>query len=350
MRNKLRRQALAFALLMMGATVAHACPACLGTGAPKLTLVQQLLDSDESVVAARGRDGLHFIVRESIKGPRKPGEEIALSVGQAPWNGVGGDGVVILGKHLFTKQWVMLGAIAPGREQWLRRLAVMKRTKALDEADWVERVSFFVDDLDDPDPLVRSTAFGELARAPYAAMRTLRPKLDYATLLREYARTTEADGRALIVLLLGLENGEEGRRWVGEAFAQAAHDNNASGLAALVTAFLEGAGEDGLRRVEALYLGAAPRGPDETHNVVVGLGVQGGRGGAIPQQDIVPLFRRIVATHPESAGAVAQILDGWARFELASQMALLKEDARLDEGAQLLVANYLLSSSKATKN
>jgi hypothetical protein len=350
MRNSRRRAALALALMMADARGVAACPACLGTGAPKLTLVQQLVDSNESVVAAPGRDALHFIVRAPIRGARKPGEEIALSVAQAPWNGVGANGEVILGRHLFTRQWVALGAIAPGHEDWLRRLAVMKRTKALDEKDWAERASYFLDFLADPDPLVRATAYGELARAPYAAMRTLQPKLDHAALLRVYAQATDGEARALLILLLGLEGGATSRRWIGDALARASRESDATNLAALVTADLEGAGVDGLKQIEATYLGASPRGADEIHNVVVGLGVQGGRGGAIPQSDIVPLFRKTVATHPESAGAVAQIMDGWARFDLAPQMAALKDDARLDEGSQLLVANYLLSSSKAAKN
>jgi hypothetical protein len=350
MRNRLRRAGLALALIFLRASGAAACPACLGTSAPKLTLVQQLVDSDENVVAAPGRDALHFIVRASIRGARRPGEEIALSVAQAPWNGVGANDEVILGRHLFTRQWVVLGAIAPGHEDWLRRLAVMKRTKALDEKDWAERVSFFLDFLADPDALVRATAYGELARAPYAAMRPLKPKLDHAALLRNYTQATDGEARALLILLLGLEGGAPSRRWIGDALARVSREKAATNLAALVTAYLEGAGGDGLKQIETTYLGAAPRGADEIHNVVVGLGVQGGRGGAIPQADIVPLFARIVAAHPEAAGAVAQIMDGWSRFDLAPQMAPLKDDARLDEGSQLLVANYLLSSAKAGKN
>lgn len=353
MRNRLRTRTLATALALFvigkGFDV-RACPACLGAGATKLTLVQQLIDSDESVVAKRGRDGLHFIVSASIRGARKPGEEIALSVGQAPWNGLGNDSLVILGRHLFTKQWVVLGVITPGHEDWLRQLAVMKRTKTLDEADWAARAAFFLGDLDDPDPLVRTTAYGEMARAPYPAMRELKPKLDNAALLGEYARATDVEARALIVLLLGLEGSEKSRRWIADALAQAARENNAAGLAALVTAFLEGSGVEGLKQIDEIYLGAAPHGVDEIHNIVVGLGVQGSRGGRIPQQDIVPLFRKILAAHPEAAGAIAQIMDGWSRFDLVAQMSSLKDDARLDEGSKLLVANYLLSSMKIGKN
>lgn len=352
MQNRLRNLTrAALALMAMGASLgAVACPACLGTGAKKLTLVQQLVDSDESVVAARGRDGLHFVVRQSIRGARRPGEEIGLSIGEAPWNGVGNDGVVILGRHLFTRQWVALGVISSGHEAWLRQLAVMKRTKALDENDWSARASFFLDFLPDPEPLVRSTAYGELARAPYSAMRALKPKLDHAALVREYARTTDDEARALVILLLGLEDGAQSRSFVDDALTQAARGNSAASLAAIVTAFLEGAGVAGLKRIDETYLGSAPRGADEIHNVVVGLGVQGSRGGAIPQPDVVPLFRKILASHPETAGAIAQIMEGWSRYELAAQMGPLKEDARLDEGSKLLVASYLMSSSRPGKN
>jgi len=48
----------------------------------------------------------------------------------------------------------------------------------MDEADWREHVAFHADRLEHPDPFVAEVACGEIARAPYAAMRTLAPKLD----------------------------------------------------------------------------------------------------------------------------------------------------------------------------
>ena len=49
---------------------------------------------------------------------------------------------------------------------------------SLSESDWLERLAVIAPQLESSEPLVAALSYGELARAPYGAMRSLKPILD----------------------------------------------------------------------------------------------------------------------------------------------------------------------------
>ncbi|MFN9717083.1 MAG: hypothetical protein ACK58L_00215 [Planctomycetota bacterium] len=189
--------------------VVFSCPACLGPGVPQLTLVQRLVDSDEIVIVNASTRRLGLVVIDTvIQGDLQQGMMFEIPREELPALGFAETDRFLLGRQKLGHRWKQLGIVARGNEAWIGQLAGMKRTSELTEADWVERVLLFQRDLDHSDPMIGATAFGEVARAPYSAMRANRELLDEERLLQSWRSVDlPLERRSLYVLLLGICGG-----------------------------------------------------------------------------------------------------------------------------------------------
>src|SRR5215831_14779196 len=103
------------------------------------------------------------------------------------------------------QSWAVVGPIAVEHVGWLRRISATKPTSEMTDTDWQSEAAFVLPYLENADQTVAEIAYGELARAPYSALRSLKGHLDLSALRRWTADPKLARRLSLYTLLIGIE-------------------------------------------------------------------------------------------------------------------------------------------------
>jgi hypothetical protein len=74
--------------------------------------------------------------------------------------------------------WVILGPMGTAQSGWVGKFAAGKRGEDMRAQDWKARVELALPYLENAEPLIAELVYGELAAAPYAAMRSAKSQLD----------------------------------------------------------------------------------------------------------------------------------------------------------------------------
>ncbi len=330
----------AFALFTaLAASAALACPIC--ASGPALTPAQQLIGAERVLIVKPQRDAWKAVA--VIKGPSG---EIPAGVLQPPKE-VGTTGPLVVTQDKVSKRWGVVGPLGPEHADWLGKVAASKRASEMTDADWRERVAFYLPYLEHADPFIAETAYGEIARAPYAAMRTLKPRLDARKLGRWLDDSVLAPRAPLYTLLLGIAGGPDAAARIDRALADAAKKHDVSNLAALLGADLELRGPARLAWVERTYLTTPERTAQEIQAVLLALSVQGGADAAIPRARIVDTYRTFIRSHHPLAGYPAPDLLGWQAWEaVPDYLALIRLGAPQHPASELALLHYLDSSPR----
>ncbi len=261
-----------------------------------------------------------------------------------------------------SHRWMSLGSTRAAEAGWLRQFAETAPvagsagwtwpgaplpSSEADKPAWAARLALVAPLLESPDRLSAAIAFGELARAPYAAARSLEGALDPRT-VASWLDHSPPERRSAYLLLLGIVGGPPEEENIGATLTSLAQAGEATDLAAIVAADLELGGPSRLPWIEEAYLGKTPRSLAEIEAVLVALGVQGTADAAIPRADIVAAYRRFVQVHAAMAGFVATDLGDWRDFSAAKDMeAALRSGAIKDPGSQFAVLSYLKEAPSA---
>src|SRR5262245_10150851 len=204
----LLRLILAAAVPVLTAGAAAACAICLSGFV--VTLGQKLDSADQAVLALPLAETAQFRIIDVIKGKAaidgiitEPnlseglGEAGMLMTLDGPANAPKeqrspGDRPLLLLWNRLAEQWTSVGTIAADHADWLRRLAATKHagdsgaersrplplaalpSADLTEEEWLERVALAAPYLESPEPVAAEIAYGEIARAPYRALRVLK--------------------------------------------------------------------------------------------------------------------------------------------------------------------------------
>lgn len=333
---------LAVALLCVS-TAAAACPICLGAGQP--TVAQKLAAAPQAVLALPTADAGQFRVVEVLRGERPSTRTIE---GGYPRSASPVDSALRKGEALLLVRedplpgWVVLGAIGTDQAAWLRQLAVGRRVDELSTAQWRDRVARVAPRLESPQPLVAKIAHGELSAAPYAAMRSARPRLDAHKVRAWVADPQLAARRRLYVLLLGLTGDHRDAAALEQQLDAAWQAGETTNLAAMLTADLELRGPARLAWVEEKYLRDRARSAPEAEAALLALSAQGHANAVIPRDRVIQAYRVYMKAHPENAGAVAPDLAAWQYWDAAPEyQALMKSGVRQQYPSMLAMLNYL---------
>ncbi|MFO0014628.1 MAG: hypothetical protein ACK553_17985 [Planctomycetota bacterium] len=353
-RTKLRyRLLLAGSVLKAGCMLAvwptfcAACPACLGPGVPKLTLVQRLIDSDQIVVAkATTQHPGTMTIETVIQGDLIAGTTIAIPREELPVLNFEESDSFLLGRQALGRRWKLLGPVSGGCDAWLKRMAGLKRTSELTDQDWVERVRLFLPDLEHPDPLVSSTAFGEIARAPYAAMRANREWMDQERLLAAWrSDDLPIERRPLYALLLGICGNDHVDRIIDEQLSMLHRNHDSQGLAAWLVAKLERAGTAGLAAIQRHYLADLHRSEEERLAAFLALSIQGNGNPEQFREPVVAIYRDAIESGSVNILMVSD-LAAWSRWEFRSPMRNLIQRSDLAIPLRKAIQSYLLASGE----
>lgn len=330
--------------LFCAAQSAQACPVCLGATNATPSVAQQLSSSAAVVLARPGAAPREFAIVSIVKGRAAPGGSVRINLADMPAAGFSGNSLVALGQHPLLATWVPIAEVSPGKLEWLKRLAVLKRASEIDAEGWRLRVAMFAGELFDADPLVSANSAQELAAAPYEALRSLAGRIDAARLLADIGLRDNAARRPLYQLLLAVSGDPLAKDFIiqkARLIGESGQEN-----AALFTAWLEVEPAAALARGSQI-LGDSNAPPALVAAIFAGLRIHGD-GGALREQ-IVELYREVVAAAPDRIGYIANDMEAWRDWSMASRISAIAESSRVDDSARLLALGYVRAAADAAR-
>jgi hypothetical protein len=257
------------ALMIFVSGHAMACPLC--SSILQLTIsAQELVYSRHAVLAAPVADRNAYRVVAVIKGEAPAGNTIPGPVFRGVMKS---EKPLLLIRDVAWPRWVNFGPVSADQADWLRKLTATKSANDLTDEEWREHVAFFLPYLENPEPMVAEIAFNEFASAPYAALRSLKPRLDAVALRKWLADPRLAAREPVYLLLLGIAGTADDARWIEERIATVRQKHDSAKLPALLGAQLELRGPAGIEQIETLYLADSTRTEPELEAAVAALNV-----------------------------------------------------------------------------
>ena len=202
--------------------------------------------------------------------------------------------------------------------------------------------------LENSEPLVAELAYGALAAAPYAAMRTAKPQLDARAVRAWLADPQLAARHRLYLLLLGFAGTASDAAALDQRVEAAWKSGDATNLASMLAADLELRGAARMTWIEERYLRDRSRSAPEISAALLALSVHGNASGVIPRERVIQSYRVFMKAHPEIAGYVAQDLAAWQYWDAVPEyVALMRSDVRQQFPSRLAILAYLRQSPSA---
>jgi hypothetical protein len=324
-------------LMIFAGPVAYACPLCLGgvLFAPG----QQLDVAEQAVLAAPLANGTRWRVIEVAKGHAVVGQVISEPVdGAAMRAGT----LSLLLRHEQWPRWSSVGTLGVTYASWLRQLAASGPGRGRSDVDWRGRAALVAPYLEDPEPLAAIIAYGEIARAPYGALRPLRPRLDAAAIARWLDDPTLAARRPAYTLLLGIAGGPADAERLEQRLQAAWASKDATNLGAMLAADLELRGPSRVAWIETMYFADRRRTMPEISAALQALAEHGDENGAVPRTRVIQAFRVLIKERQPMAGLVAGHLAEWEYWDAVGEYAtLLASNVKLDPVSRGAIVAYL---------
>ena len=261
-------------------------------------------------------------------------------------------------------RWTNLGSIRPEQAPWLRQFAEtfsvtgdhprltwpmnMQTSVTLSYAGWRQRLALVLPHLEDPDPLAARIAWGELARAPYAALDVARSRVDAKTVERWLDDPKLASRRAAYTLLLGFVGSADDAGRLEQHIDAALRAHETANLGAMIGADLELRGPSRVDWVETTFFADRGRTLPEIEAALLTLNVHGDANGTVPRKRVIEAYLAFIRARPAMAGFVAPQLADWDYWDAAlDYQALLKSDAIKDPASEFAVTVYLQRAAAA---
>jgi hypothetical protein len=335
-------------LLTVSSPIAEACPICSGT-APRLTLLQRLINADVAVIV-RPLGAGQFEVLESVKsapgflarrGTRlrqlrfAPGEDIPQRADSAS---------VLLLRQSLGGTWLVAGPMPATAAPLVRSMVRAKRTTDMTLADWQARVTTLAPVLEHPVPLLAETAYGEIARAPYAAMRSVRIS---PTVLESWVSNPAlAPRRSLYWLLLGINAGPAEAQRISRRLDALARERGIAELSSLIAADLEAGGRGRRAVLRKLYFEDRSRTLPELQEAALAFTVHADAGDDALRRETAAMYARLVRNHRALGGLVVADLTRWQYWDAVPDYVVLLRSRVLHPVWRQPVIDYLLASGR----
>ena len=349
--------AIAWAFVV-AAPLAHACPICSGN-LPTLTLLQHLINSDRAVIA-RSLGGRDFEVIEPIKPlPALPAVGARAAAADKPGSKlrdlrfIPGEDIPRAsgGSYLLLRQalgggWMNAGPVPAGAANDLRRLVGAKRSSDMTLADWRSRVVMLAPMLEHPVPVLATTTYAEIARAPYDAMRSTRGHVRPSDLRVWLADPGRATRRPLYWLLYGINAGPGEAREIAGRVDRLAAKGGLEDLASLLAADLEAGGAARRAVLRRIYLEQSTRSIPELQEAILAFTVHADAGDAALRRETAETFGRLVRKHRALGGLVAADLARWQYWDAVPDYIVLLRSRVLNPALRQPVLDYLTASGR----
>jgi hypothetical protein len=356
-----RRLAATGAVFLFAVAGASACPICFSGRV--VTIGQQLDAADQAVLAVPAPDGERFRIIAVVKGDATAGGTIAMSLNRAAASALPSAKPLLLLRNALGQHWTSVGNIGIEYADWLRQLAATANTSGgsgrptwpliiqpaseLTDVEWRQRVALVEPYLEHPEPLAAEIAFGEIARAPYPALRALKGRLKAMAVATWIDDPKLAVRRATYMLLIGIVGGSDDAARLERHLDAAGRSRDATNLAAMLAADLELRGPARVGWIETVYFADRERTMPEIEAALLALSIHGGASGVVPRERVIEAYRLFIREHKPMAGFVAQELADWGYWDATPEyVALLRSDAVKDPASHFEVVNYLQRSPR----
>ena len=304
---------------------------------------QDLADLSRAVLAIPVADGKSYRVIDVIKGARPEGDRVTDVVIREPASLKGGKPLLLVRDEAWP-MWTSLGTVGAGDAVVLRAVAA-KHPADADLDGWRARVDLLLPHLESAEPLLAEIAYAECAHAPYAALRSAKPRLNASAIRRWLADPRLAQRQPLYLLLLGLAGDRTDAARLEQRLSDASSAHDATNLGSMLAADLELRGPSRMSWIEATYLRDRDRSKAEIDAALLALSVQGNAGGAIPRERVIEAYRVFMSEHKEIAGLVAQDLASWQYWDaVPDYVALMKSGVRQQYASRAAIVAYLRQS------
>ncbi len=353
MRVGLRRRAVALGLAVLlglgGAVESVACPICFAF--PKKTDADFLLEG-RCVVLARPdpQDPFKYVPTAVLKGAYDDSDfDLLVDSATRRLMQVHADRHVLLVQDARGGAWQNLGPISPEFAKFAERLMAVGATWHGADAATL-RWQFFQPWFGHADERIRTLAYLEMGRAPYAVVRRLGrfvPRETYAAILEE---RQYIEWRGLAILLLAQSEVAADRQRILDSFQAAKEFGLVTNLAAWTAAALEIDLQGTLDQIEQGYFGSAERTPNELEAIWRALSMHGSQGKPELRDRIVDCYRKLLARAPQLAPQVAEDLRVWKRSELTETLAVILQRPHDFEFAEVQVIQRYVRETAAAKS
>jgi hypothetical protein len=355
---------------------AQACAICFS--GVVITPGQKLDAADQAVLAVPLADEGQFRVIETVKGDgaadeiiREPGLALpktepvmsldGLTPGQKVPTVQQGKPLLLLRDHV-SEKWTSLGAIDADYVGWLRQLAATNHdgkarparllwpqptltASSLTDAEWRERIAVVAPRFESTEPLVAEIAYGELIRAPYGAIRILKPQLDAATIANWIDDPKLVSRRPAYTLLLGIAGSSDDAIELERRIGAALNARDATNLSAMLAADLELRGPTRVDWLEQTYFADRQRTLPEIEAALLALSVHGGADGTVPREKVIEAYRYFIKVRRPMAGFVAMELANWEAWDAtADYVDIIRSKAVKDPAGEFAILSYLKQS------
>jgi hypothetical protein len=189
-----------------------------------------------------------------------------------------------------------------------------------------ERTAFFSTHLGHPDPHISDLAHLEVARAPYAMIRTLGGVISREKIHAYLKNIRYMDWHALYILLLAQSEDVRDREFISESFRSAVRFGSTSQLAAWATAFIELEGTSAIEFIETEYFHGGRHKAKELQEILKALSVHGTHGSPALRDRIVASYETVVTLSPSLTSQITDDLIKWKRTEYAEDIGKFVAD------------------------
>lgn len=312
------RAVLMIAILFCSLAPAAACAICFS--GIKVTIGQKLDSSSQAVLAQPMAESGRFRIVEVIKGNVDSGMiDVILTTPDS-------SKTYLLLENPLSKRWESQGVIGVGYADWLRQIAVpvsgppgermsslelFPLRKTLTKAEWLDRVAVAAVNLESSDPLAAEIAYGEISRAPYGVLRSLKTRLEAERVSAWMNDPKLVSRRAAYTLLLGIVGGSDDAVTLEQRLDVARSAKDADNLSAMLAADLELRGQERVAWIEEVYLTDRQRTLPEIEAALLALSVQGEANGVVPRERVIKAYRSFIIARKPMAGFVAMELADW---------------------------------------
>jgi hypothetical protein len=253
---------------------------------------------------------------------------------------------VLLLRQSLGGAWVVAGQMPSSAASAARLLVGGKRSTDMTLADWQARVVTLAPLLEHPVPVLAETAYGEIARSPYAAMRSARDRVKPADLRTWLADPGRAPRRSLYWLLYGINAGPAEARDIAARVDALGRSNGLTDLSSLIAADLEAGGSTRRAVLRKRYFEDRSRTLPELQEAVLAFTVHADAGDAALRRDTATMFGRLVRTHRALGGLVAADLARWQYWEAVPDYIALLRSRALHPVMRQPVLDYLTASGR----
>jgi hypothetical protein len=204
-----------------------------------------------------------------------------------------------------------------------------------------KRLEFFQDYIEDSDAVLAQDAYDEFAKAPYAAVQELKPKMHHDKLVNLIENPElHANRRRLCLMMLSVCGAPQDVPKLEEMLKSSDRKAKAS-LDAMIACYLSLKGPEGMSLIEDLYLKNTTAENPDTNAAIMAIRFHASEAKVIPRERLTKALRHIL-DRPELADLVIPDLARAEDWEVMDKMVQLFKTADVKNSwVRVPVVNYL---------